>query len=990
MNKIFTRTGNALLCLLSAGYSQFASADCSSYKGQASINEAGMVGFVEVKLLNAAITRSTYRNWKLDICVQKNKNKSEFTCYQDLSLSTATLNNNVYLILDTSVIPNNKPFDILLQDASDNTIDYLSVGSTSLQDGDCTPDFDWSIDDTNSHDYIRKPDATGDWAIAGNGNSGGDTRGDVNEGSDSSDPDISINNVTVMQGESATFTISMSASSASDVSFDYYTFDNTDEERSYYTDTNTSATILAGTSETAVTIATQSLGDNITRNFSLFIENSGNANIINHIGTATITPAATAVHHYEIIHNDRALTCKAEEITIRACEVDDCSTLSTQNITLDFLVDDSKLGDSISFLGSTTFNLQHKTPGTLTLSLDNTIPNGANDLLCSTADCKITFDDAGFIFSAIDNQIAGQSFPDISIQAVQAGDDGSGGVSCDPNISFADTRVDIALSQENVTPSGATGRNFLIIDDNTTLPKYPGTRAVSLGFVNSYATISNPTYLDAGEIQLRAGFDTASGGDITGISNRFWVRPEALALSARVNSTDLNATTVSGSPSHKAGEDFELKVTALNASGDATFNYTPGQIQLKLTRTGPTSGGHEGTLTYGEDKQLTSALTADFKDISLTSFDNGSSTYKNASYSEVGLINLDVRDSNYANSAMTVSGSAIDIGRFIPDHFTLVENPAEVVGWCGNGVNNFTYMGQEQLQVNYVLEARNKAEGVTKNYFDHVAPEQDYAKASVALVAENNNNGDGATYPDRISAFIGTWAEGSYQPANTRAAFPRKGTLVDGPFERLQFGLTLQDDDGPVLDEPFDMLATAAGLCTQDEDALSDCNAIQLSGSAKILYGRWYIENNFGPETVSLPMIMSLQYWSGSRFITNLDDSCTSYNGETINNYAFDNSNLNPALSDAPTISVTTGIGTFVNGSNSLLPLMLNAPGAGNVGHTYYIYGGSNNITPAWLKYDWDNEDGNLDGPYDDNPKGLASFGQYHGNNRIIYWREVD
>ncbi len=745
-----------------------------------------------------------------------------------------------------------------------------------------------------------------------------------------------------------------------------------------------------------------SLHNNITYNGglavggALSVSDNGNYNFspayVNNIDAADFCEqTVTQVHHYEIIHNDRGLTCKTEEITIRACDVSDCTTLSNQNVSLDFLVDN--VVTPVSFLGSTTVNLQHLTPGTVTLSLDNTIPGTANDLLCSAADCQVTFADAGFVFSAINNQVAGVPFSDITLQAVRAGDDGNGGVSCDPNLDFNDATIDIDLAQENITPSGTSGLEFFIGDDDTALQKYPGSRAVSLKFLNSYATLSKPNYLDAGEIQLRASFDTATGGNITGISNRFWVSPSMLKLSAQANDTDIDATAVTASPTHKAGNAFDLKVTAVNASGDNTENYSPGQLQLKLTRTAPSSGSNEGNLTYAEGEQITSALTASFKDVTLSSFISGSSSYDQASYSEVGLINLDVQDSNYGNSNITVPADAIAIGRFIPDHFTLVDNPAEISGWCGSTSTKFTYMDQAQLHVDYALEARNKAGEITKNYFDHADPDQDYARASVTLVAENNNSGDGESFPARISAFSGSWIEGSYQPANTTAAFPRISTpaaAVDGPFELLQLGLTLTDEDGPVLAEPFDMLATEAGPCTRDEDPITDCNAIQLSGSAKLLYGRWYIENNFGPETTNLPMVMSLQYWNGSSFVTNLDDSCTTYNGETVNNYAFDNSNLNPALADDPGIAATTGTGTFINGSNSHSPLMLTAPGAGNVGHTYYIYGGSNNITPDWLKYDWDNEDGDFDGPYDDNPKGLASFGQYHGNDRILYWREVD
>ena len=44
---------------------------------------------------------------------------------------------------------------------------------------------------------------------------------------------------------------------------------------------------------------------------------------------------------------------------------------------------------------------------------------------------------------------------------------------------------------------------------------------------------------------------------------------------------------------------------------------------------------------------------------------------------------------------------------------------------------------------------------------------------------------------------------------------------------------------------------------------------------------------------------------------------------------------------------------------------------------------------PAWLQFDWRNEDGKNDGPFDANPSATLSFGLYRGNDRIISWREV-
>jgi MSHA biogenesis protein MshQ len=37
-----------------------------------------------------------------------------------------------------------------------------------------------------------------------------------------------------------------------------------------------------------------------------------------------------------------------------------------------------------------------------------------------------------------------------------------------------------------------------------------------------------------------------------------------------------------------------------------------------------------------------------------------------------------------------------------------------------------------------------------------------------------------------------------------------------------------------------------------------------------------------------------------------------------------------------------------------------------------------------WLQFDWNN-----DGAHDDNPSATATFGEYRGNDRIVYWRAI-
>jgi len=149
--------------------------------GLATLNEAGKVGFIEIKLLDNSISSAIYNTWNVKACKAKNNGNAD-GCSETLLLSEGSLSNDVYIVVPTNFIPNNKAFDIILTDGGGDTIDYLSVGYTAQQDNSCTLKYDWNAAVSNSHDYRRMPDGTGDWENAGSGDSGGNTGGGPNEG----------------------------------------------------------------------------------------------------------------------------------------------------------------------------------------------------------------------------------------------------------------------------------------------------------------------------------------------------------------------------------------------------------------------------------------------------------------------------------------------------------------------------------------------------------------------------------------------------------------------------------------------------------------------------------------------------------------------------------------------------------------------------------------------------------------------------------------
>lgn len=139
-------------------------------------------------------------------------------------------------------------------------------------------------------------------------------------------------------------------------------------------------------------------------------------------------------------------------------------------------------------------------------------------------------------------------------------------------------------------------------------------------------------------------------------------------------------------------------------------------------------------------------------------------------------------------------------------------------------------------------------------------------------------------------------------------------------------------------------------------------------------YGRLVVENTFGPEDANLPVNLYAEYWNGSNFIANSDDNCTSVFPVSL------------SVTDDP-----EGLGSVPGGISSTLGSGMLAPNTmfwqpstnlapDNVGEFEFEY-----QAPPWLQFNWEDSDGvNYL-----NPRGTAGFGQFRGNDRIIYQREL-
>nr|WP_297349489.1 DUF6701 domain-containing protein [uncultured Glaciecola sp.] len=698
--------------------------------------------------------------------------------------------------------------------------------------------------------------------------------------------------------------------------------------------------------------------------------------------------APSLINHYQIIHDGQGLTCAAEKVTINACTnaYDGSCTLSNETVRLDVkAMGSNSVTDGIMFNGSGTASIPYTLAESVFLSLQNISRTTDKPVICAngnSSSCELVFTDAGFRFlnarssfsETITNQTSGKSFP-LRLQAVKNSDGVCEGL-------FTGDK-EIAISQENITPISPDGLNFSI--DGTDISKSPNFTKTTLNFgAHSIAIIPTPIYHDAGKIRLHADY-SVGGVALSASSNTFWVAPDKFVVSAKLGTVVLDGATATATPTHPAGDNFDLIVTAFNSLGLITTNYSPGQMQFKLKRIGPPDGTN-GYLRYGLNGVL---QTNHFEDVTITEFSFGVSTFSAAQYSEVGLLNLDVQDSNYGSVNIIVPASAINIGRFIPKYFTqTVADNGAFFAACNvtTAFAKAAYSGQMDEATNTIgaisyftnpvmeITARNSQGETTQNYFN------DYMKLTNADIIVNTptfdqmaKGVDSNPLPLTANMNTGTLSQYNMTATSSGNALPR-GVL--------HYQLSAADNffyqrSANALVAPFvsDIDFSIATIIDTDNvqvnrNVLVDDIPVAASPSGvDIRFGRLLLENSFGPETSNFPQLMQIEHFDGTAFIVSSDESCASYDADRVS--------LTNISLDASHTSALGGAGIFSNGKTQTIELK--APGAGNQGQIVVLYDAYD-----WFKYDWDN-----DGAYDDSPEAVATFGIYRGNDRTIHWREV-
>lgn len=590
-----------------------------------------------------------------------------------------------------------------------------------------------------------------------------------------------------------------------------------------------------------------------------------------------------------------------------------------------------------------------------------TAPGSFNAFETSTA--------AGATSGVIKTKVAGSAFG-LDVVAVSGGAQES---------AFSDT-VKVELLGNATTGIGLDANNcptsFTLLQTIASANIANGRSAVS------FAAVSNAWR----DVRVRISYPTSSPTSTSCSTDNFAIRPasfgsvtasDADSLTAGTARTLVNNTAVSGNDVHRAGRPFRIAATALNAAGAATSNYAGTPVASLTACVLPVAGCTLGALTTGTWLAASGTVTTD-----------------EAGYSEVGAFVMKLADASFAavdaddSSAaeMTIESAAVNVGRFVPDHFDLTTASTPVFKTFNDttcAIRSFTYVGQPFGYLTLpeaTITAKNAAGATTTNYSGTLwklaasDATQTYADADVSRTLDTGLVGTPVL--TETGSGVGTLK------ANAADVVAYVRTTPVAPFMSA-ITLSMSVRDSTENGEPGN------GVIDTVTPAQFSNIAFDVVPGNEIRFGRLVLSNAHGSELLGLPVPIETQYWNGSGFVRNSADSCTQLAAANVSL-----SNWQRVLNACET-SVSLP-GRFNGGRGNL---RFSAPGAGNTGSVDLTLQldatatGSSCVggvaTPAvaasksWL------QGRGSSGAYDQDPAARASFGLYRGSKSLIYLREM-
>lgn len=462
-------------------------------------------------------------------------------------------------------------------------------------------------------------------------------------------------------------------------------------------------------------------------------------------------------------------------------------------------------------------------------------------------------------------------------------------------------------------------------------------------------------------------------------SDDFAVRPQSFSLSQ---------SGLASAP-FVAGSNFLLTAS----SGVAGYNGTPAILPSRLKAADSAAGAQfalgSGMLTLTD--AANTAVTDAANNVFAAASGSPAASVLGLRYQDVGYLNFTagaVMDNGYTaidqtadcivgSGSNTATGGKFgcevwnsvlsDIGRFRPDHFRLTSSLSAAcnAGTSGTSADDFTYMSDAHLAINATVKAES-SQNLTATRYGNSCPSAGSCKLSIA--AQNNATqidisrlqplaglpagtslfGTGAT-----SSYQSTsWVNGVYAISGTGFQYTR-GSTPDGAYDQFNLNFSVADPD-------------SIGF-----------SGSSVSANTKIRYGRLKMQNAYGSELLSLPVALEAQYWNGSSYSRNQQDSCTVVAASSIAMVFDAHKNLSACETQLSLISTLSNGKTTINlskpgaGNNGSVDLSINLNAASGSTCNSATASSANSAALPWFGV---------------NPTSRATFGIY--KTPVIYMRE--
>lgn len=640
--------------------------------------------------------------------------------------------------------------------------------------------------------------------------------------------------------------------------------------------------------------------------------------------------------------------------------------------------------------GQASYTFTAADAGDIVLTLDNqraqalTITVADSSAAKSNTSATLTFSDNAFVIANADvlgnDVVAGR---DHNFTATMMRRDPTTGF-CGAATAYNVSNLRMWLTRNTNDPGGAAPTVNSVLLPNS----QPGSNNINLSFTNGVALFSLRT-TDVGKyaINLADTSNSFAGSTITGSSATLVARPFGIRIGVTGNP---GATSAAGTAFRAAGQIFTVTVTGVGwqASDDANNDGIPDNHNDTLPGNNANLNDNNPLVSFGRESpaegiSVSAELFAPSPgvnpglsgSVNFSTFTAGAASTPNISFGDVGIIEIAARvtDNDYMGSPGTakIIGKSGHVGRFYPDHFRLTNLSATPS--C-NSVLPYSYLS-EDFSLGVTMTPFSAAGAAVQNYTGsfnkfNVAAVQSMLSAVDQLSAVNLSS--------RLTSATGiyNWSAGVLTATPNvrinRAANP------DGPFAQVRFGFRPVDSDS---------VTARTSELNLDIDNNGTADAVRFGATTMGLrYGRLRLDDSYGPETANLPVIFRTEFWDGTEWRQNRDDSCTRiaanrirYPGGPINVVA----NRSTAVGSGTTSGVYANLNASgVNFSAGDAGHYFTAPGAGNVGSlTVQV-----DLTDyPWLRFDW-NSDGNFS---DTNlPNARFTFGNYRGHDRVLYWIE--